>query len=99
MVRASKAGSADASFDLAICYEKGAGIEKNDEKAFKYYVSASTLGDLDSLYEVGRCLYYGIGVEKNRSLATYFFDKWDGKIPVKGRLKINKRNAHKLELA
>src|SRR5690349_16764437 len=42
-----------AAFDLAVCYEKGAGVEKNLQKAFRFYWQAATKGDADAHYEVG----------------------------------------------
>lgn len=56
---AAKGDIKDAFFDLGICYEKGAGTEKNRLKAFDCYMKASQLGNKHALYEVFRCLYWG----------------------------------------
>jgi uncharacterized protein len=71
----AKAGVAEASFDLAISYEKGVGTRRNLKRAFEAYVHAALLGDSQAFYEVGRMYCYGIGVSKNRRLADYWLDK------------------------
>ncbi len=70
---------ADAQHDLAVSYEKGVGIEKNECKAFEFYLKAALNGDIQSIYEVGRCFYYGIGTEENRALAEIFLENADFK--------------------
>ena len=62
----------DALFDLANCYEKGAGVRKSERQAYRLYVRAALWGDKQSVYEVGRCLFYGIGTKRDRRLA----DTW-----------------------
>jgi TPR repeat protein len=63
----------DALYDLAVCYEKGAGARKSEHKAFHLYVRAALWGDKQSVYEVGRCLFYGIGTRRDRRLADVWF--------------------------
>jgi uncharacterized protein len=64
----------EALYDLAVCYEKGVGVEKDKFKAFLLYLKASLLGEEQSLYEVGRCYYYGLGIEKNVKIARIWLD-------------------------
>ena len=49
--------------------EHGFGVEKQPEKAYKYYSAAGGGGNVNALYNAGRCFYYGIGKEKNNQLA------------------------------
>ena len=69
---AARHGNANAMFDLAVCYETGAGLEKNLEKAFAYYRRSAKAGDRQAGAEVGRMMYYGIGTAKDRGGAQ----KW-----------------------
>jgi hypothetical protein len=64
----------DAIYDLAVCYEKGAGTKKN-LRAFEPYVMGALWGDTDSVEEVGRCLYYGIGTTRNRRLSNIWLER------------------------
>ena len=72
--RAADRDYPSAAFDLAISYEKGAGVKQDAAKAFGLYMKASLLGDRDAMYEVGRCFYWGIGTEKDRHAAKVWFD-------------------------
>ena len=65
----------EACYDLAVCYEKPAGVAENLEKAFELYVKAALHGDKQSFHEVGRCYYYGIGVAQNRNLADTWLER------------------------
>lgn len=66
---AARADVAAAHFDLAVSYETGQGIKKNEKAAYLHYVAATLNGDAASMAEVGRCLYHGIGVSRDRKLA------------------------------
>jgi TPR repeat protein len=72
---AARAGSPDAQYDLAVCFERGEGVKINLRKAIGLYLSAALGGDRQSLYEVGRCFYYGIGVARDRNVASIWFDR------------------------
>lgn len=71
---AAEAGDAKAQFKLAELYERGNGVPKNDEEAFRWYLSAEKLYIEDDVYfgmmknvsyEVGKCYARGQGVQKN----------------------------------
>lgn len=70
---AAKADVASAHFDLAVSYETGQGIKKNEKSAYRHYVAAALNGDKESFAEVGRCLYYGIGTARDRKTAEVWF--------------------------
>jgi uncharacterized protein len=75
--QAAKARVADAMYDLAICYERGAGVKKNTRQALALYLDAALLyatekkGELrmysfdEAAHSVARCYYHGIGVAKD----------------------------------
>ncbi|RIB16825.1 kinase-like domain-containing protein [Gigaspora rosea] len=50
---------------LGYNYQLGFGVEKDEKKAFEYYIKAAELGNSDAMQNVGICYYYGIGVEIN----------------------------------
>jgi TPR repeat protein len=54
---AANADVPDACYDLAVSYEKGVGVEINQERAFDLYVKAMLNGEKQSIYEVGRCFF------------------------------------------
>lgn len=72
---ASAKGIPGAMFDLAVCFESGEGVKKDQRRAAMLYMVAALKGDPQSYFEVGRCFYYGIGVKKDRELAELWFDK------------------------
>ena len=45
---AAKQGEDDAQFNLARCYEHGAGVTKNYEKASEWYAKAAEQGNEDA---------------------------------------------------
>ena len=46
----------EAMREMAICYDGGYGVEKDDQKALEWYRKAADLGDAEAIYCVG--LYY-----------------------------------------
>lgn len=64
----------DALFDLAVSYEKGIEVNKNEKTAFQLYLKAVLLGEHQSIYEVGRCYFHGIGIEEDQELAEIYYD-------------------------
>ena len=74
---AASSDVAAAHFDLAVCYETGDGIKRNDAKAYLHYLAAALNGDVDSLGEVGRCLFHGVGTTRDRKAAEVWFRRAD----------------------
>lgn len=56
-MRAAELGSADAAHNLAVMYETGDGVEKDEKEAFRWRVKAAELGRPDDMYVVA--LGYG----------------------------------------
>lgn len=54
----------EAQYYLAMCYEKGWGVEKNEKKAFSLF-SSSYEGGYDCLVHLAYSYYYGLGVEQD----------------------------------
>jgi TPR repeat protein len=73
--QAAAANIPEALYDLAVCYEKGAGVRESEKKAYELYLRAALWGDRQSIYEVGRCLFYGIGADRNRRLARFWLTR------------------------
>jgi len=66
--RAAEAGDTIAKYHLAVCYENGAGVEKDPVEAFRLWKELADGGDPYAAYakcQLARCYEYGIGVEKN----------------------------------
>lgn len=70
---AACADIASAHFDLAVSYETGQGVKKNEQAAYRHFLAAALNGDNDSFAEVGRCLYHGIGIARDRRAAEIWF--------------------------
>ncbi|CAG8457646.1 19326_t:CDS:2, partial [Cetraspora pellucida] len=47
-------------------------IEKNDENAFKYFLTSAQFGVPDGMFAVGKCYYEGKGVKKNNNKALEY---------------------------
>ena len=52
---------------LGCNYELGIGVEKDEKKAFEYYMKAAELGNSDAMQNVSLCYYYGTGVKNKLS--------------------------------
>ncbi|MGD8325911.1 MAG: tetratricopeptide repeat protein [Sphingomonadales bacterium] len=74
---AADKGLALACFDLAVCYETGAGVQKSEKTAFQYYMEAALLGDVTAYEEVGRMYFHGIGVTKDMALAEIWLRSFE----------------------
>ncbi|KAK9446724.1 uncharacterized protein V1518DRAFT_378286 [Limtongia smithiae] len=57
--KASKLGSAKASYRAAVCHEIGSGVKKDASKAWTYYKLAAQQGDAASMYKIGMVLLRG----------------------------------------
>jgi len=58
---------------LGEMYEKGNGIVKNHEKAFRAYEYAARAGLSQGRFNLGRCYQYGIGVKKDLKMAKHWY--------------------------
>lgn len=61
--------------NVGVCYQKGIGVRKNLEEAFKYYKKAADMGNPESIMIVTNCYIYGMGVEKNDLMGLIYSQK------------------------
>lgn len=67
-------GSVRAYNGLGYLYFYGNQVEKNETKAFQYFlVAASFENDGDALFNTGYCLEHGIGVTADLSRAIHYY--------------------------
>ena len=72
---AAEKGHKKAQYRLGRCYDKGRGVEENDEKAVAWYSKAAAQGYHKAQYELGKCYKNGEGVKKDRKKAVELFMK------------------------
>lgn len=61
-----------AALDLAISYELGRLVRRDEARAFRLYKRAARLGCVQARFEIGRCYFWGIGTAKNDRLARRY---------------------------
>lgn len=69
---AAKVNSVIAQYYLAVCYEHGISLEKNQKEAFLHYRKAAERGLADAMYHIADFYKDGIVVEKNEAR----YDEW-----------------------
>lgn len=69
----ARKGDASAQFQLGECYYNGLGVEKNYEKAVKWYLEAANSGNPKAQYAMGRCYEKGVGVSRNKEKAKEWY--------------------------
>lgn len=72
---AHKKGNIRATHNLAVCYAKGAGVEKSLTMALKLHEKAAKKGNVDSMVELGLMYKNAYGVEQNYKKAIKWFEK------------------------
>ena len=70
---ASNQGFSDAQHNLAVCYEKGFGCQKDEKKAFELFILASDQGHACAQYNLALCYEIGIGCEKDLISALKYY--------------------------
>ena len=71
-------GDSDAMLDLGYCYQTGAGIQQNYEKAMAWYQKAAAKNELGALWTIGYLYYQGLGVVKDTAKAMEWWQKASG---------------------
>ncbi|KAI8885484.1 HCP-like protein [Backusella circina FSU 941] len=66
---------AHAMRNIGLLYENGHGVDKNYEKALRYYTDSSAKGNIEANYNLGLLYYYGLGVPPNSTLALRYFQE------------------------
>jgi uncharacterized protein len=66
---AAQQGSKIASHELAFCFGRGIGVERNDALALKEWVALDQAGYPPATYQIGYYVYNGRGTQENEPLA------------------------------
>ena len=63
-----------AMHTLSVCFERGVGVERNDQAAFDYCQAAARLKNPAAMHNMGCNYLSGKNVERNPSLALAYFN-------------------------
>ena len=73
-------GNIDAVFNLAMCYYRGIGTEKNVQEALKWFKNAAEQGDDQAMYNIAITYHDGLEVSRDMNEAQ----KWYMRAASKG---------------
>lgn len=73
--RGMDGGDSTSVYNLAMSYESGNGVAKDETKAFELFHKAAEMGRTDAKRSVGRCYFYGIGTPEDKVKALEWFRK------------------------
>ncbi|VAW77282.1 hypothetical protein MNBD_GAMMA15-253 [hydrothermal vent metagenome] len=72
---AAKAGDAEAQYAVAYRYEKGRGVEEDEELALGWYIKSADRGVAKAQYKVGTFYLKGIAVDEDPQQAKVWLEK------------------------
>ena len=72
---AARAGHADSQFNVALMYERGIGVEKNEKQAVVWYGKAAAQGNMAAQYNLGVLYENGRGTAVDFSKANAWYRK------------------------
>jgi TPR repeat protein len=72
---AAEQGDADAQFRLALCYDRGVGVEQDTEESIKWSRKAAEHGDERAQYYLGAAHFKGDGVIKDQREAVRWWQE------------------------
>lgn len=72
---AANMGHKKAQYWLGHCYDKGDGVDEDDNLAFQWYSKAAAQGHAKSQYQLGQCYRKGEGVAKDYNKAVEWYTK------------------------
>ena len=75
LVKLAEEGNVEAQMNLAKCYAKGEGVERNDEEANKWFLKAAEQGNTDAMGEMGNAYLNGWGVPVDYKQAVQWLRK------------------------
>jgi hypothetical protein len=61
-------GNAEAQYNLAMLYDRGLGVERDDAEALKWYRKAAEQGYAKAQYNLGMMYYFGKGVPQDKEI-------------------------------
>jgi TPR repeat protein len=73
--RLSESSITEALFDLAVCYDLGQGVTKNQFTAFEYYLKAATLGHKEACSQVSEFFREGVTVPVSENLQCFWLER------------------------
>lgn len=68
-------GNSEAQLNLGVMYQKGFGIEKNNEQAVSWFRKSAEQGNSDAQLNLGAMYQYGDGVDKSNEQAVSWYRK------------------------
>jgi uncharacterized protein len=72
---AANKGDAEAQYYLALAYDTGDGVEKDQKKAIEWYQKSAAQDYVDSMFNLAVSYNDGEGVEQNKELALLWYTK------------------------
>ncbi|MCQ2191262.1 MAG: sel1 repeat family protein [Paludibacteraceae bacterium] len=73
--KATKACNVDGHINVAICYIRGVGVEKDECKGLQMLSKIAKVGNARAQRNLGVCYNYGYGVVKDESKAVEWYEK------------------------
>ncbi len=71
----AESGLEDAQCNLGLCYDKGLGVDEDEEKAVQYYQKAADQGHAGAQCILGLCYAQGHGIPKDVTKAKEYLNK------------------------
>jgi TPR repeat protein len=75
LLRAAQAGLAVAQYDLAVCYERGVGTQRDEARSVVWLERAALQGYVDAEYKLGHAYRTGRGVTVDKARACGWYLK------------------------
>lgn len=74
-MKAAEQNYVNAQFNLAVMYNDGSGVKKDNAQAFSWFYKAAANNDPQSQYIVGQCYEEGDGIPTDKKKAAYWYQK------------------------
>ena len=72
-LEAAQNGETKQMFDVATCYLRGDGVDRDERLAYEWFLKAAEQGDSKAQFRVGLCFLDGTGVERDAEKAWKWF--------------------------
>lgn len=82
-------GTAHAQYALGFLYDEGAGVKKDDEKAFSWYKKAALQGHASAQFQIGEAYLRKKGVKENLKEAVIWYKKSEAQGDKDAKLRLN----------
>ena len=69
LLPAAQKGHKKAQYRLGRCYDKGHGVQEDNQKAYQWYLKSAQQGHAKSQYQLGKCYMKGKGCTKDAAKA------------------------------